>query len=88
MIVPYSEATGYSFEGKEYMVGAIARMNLNKGNLHSSTKADVPKFLGAFPSKNIYHNNLAQAIELLHCIDHSWSFSNRTSSRRSRQPVP
>jgi coenzyme F420-reducing hydrogenase alpha subunit len=24
-----------------------------------------------FPSENIYHNNLAQAIEIMHCIDHS-----------------
>ncbi len=71
IVIPYSQATGYSFKGKEYMVGAIARMNLNKSNLHSATKADISKYLDVFPSKNIYHNNLAQAIELLHCIDHS-----------------
>ncbi len=53
------------------MVGALARMNLNRASLHSDTKNDVQKYLGAFPSKNIYHNNLAQAIEMLHCIDHS-----------------
>ena len=62
---------GYDFEGKEFMVGALARMNLNRANLHADTKTDVSKFLSVFPSKNIYHNNLAQAIEILHCIDHS-----------------
>jgi coenzyme F420-reducing hydrogenase alpha subunit len=71
VVIPYSQATGYSFKGKDYMVGAIARMNLNKDSLHSATKADLSKYLGVFPSKNIYHNNLAQAIELLHCVDHS-----------------
>ena len=71
IVIPYSEATGYNFEGKEYMVGALSRMNLNKNNLHTKTRGDSSKFLSAFPSKNIYHNNLAQAIEILHCIDHS-----------------
>ena len=71
VVIPYSQATGYSFEGKEYMVGALARMNLNRNNLNSRTKGDVQKYLGAFPSKNIYHNNLAQAIEILHSIDHA-----------------
>jgi coenzyme F420-reducing hydrogenase alpha subunit len=71
VIIPYSEATGYKFEGDEYMVGALARLNLNRENLHRDTKKDSSKFLKAFPSKNIFHNNLAQAIEILHCIDHS-----------------
>ena len=38
MVIPYSEATGYKFEGKEYMVGALSRMNLNKDSLHTDTK--------------------------------------------------
>lgn len=71
IVIPYSEATGYSFKGREYMVGAIARMNLNKGSLHTDTRKDAAKYISAFPSKNIYHNNLAQAIEVLHCMDHS-----------------
>jgi coenzyme F420-reducing hydrogenase alpha subunit len=71
VIIPYSQASGYKFEGQEFMVGALARMNLNKDKMHTQTKNEVPKFLSAFPSKNVFHNNLAQAIEILHCIDHS-----------------
>ncbi len=71
VIVPYSSATSYKFEGKEFMVGALSRINLNRGALHRQTQQDAAKYLAAFPSKNIYHNNLAQAIEILHCIDHS-----------------
>lgn len=71
VVIPYSQATGFTFKGKEYMVGAIARLNLNKDSLHKETRKDTAKFLQAFPSTNIYHNNLAQAIEILHCIDHS-----------------
>jgi len=71
IVLPYSQASGFEFEGKEYMVGALARMNLNKENLHPNTKKDAAEYLTAFPSENVYHNNLAQAIEILHSIDHS-----------------
>ena len=71
VVIPYSEAVGYEFHGKEYMVGALARLNLNKDLLHKNTKKDAKEYLSSFPSFNIFHNNLAQAIEMLHCIDHS-----------------
>jgi coenzyme F420-reducing hydrogenase alpha subunit len=70
-VMPYSEAVGYEFKGKEYTVGALARMNLNRESMHADTRKDVSKFMNVFPSRNIFHNNLAQAIEILHCIDHS-----------------
>jgi coenzyme F420-reducing hydrogenase alpha subunit len=71
IVLPYSKASGFEFEGKEYMVGALARMNLNKDKLHPNTQRDMKKYLDVFPSENIYHNNLAQSIEILHSIDHS-----------------
>jgi sulfhydrogenase subunit alpha len=30
---------------------------------------DIASSLSAFPSNNVYHNNLAQAIEILQCVD-------------------
>jgi len=71
VVLPYSQATGFEFEGKEYMVGSLARLNLNKNNLHESTKRDAAKYIAKFPSENVYDNNLAQAIEILHSVDHS-----------------
>jgi len=71
VVIPYSQAVGYSLTGKVYMVGALARLNLNRERLHPQTKQDAQRFLSAFPSDNIFHNNLAQAIEILHAIDHS-----------------
>ncbi|MFH0929913.1 MAG: nickel-dependent hydrogenase large subunit [Candidatus Moraniibacteriota bacterium] len=71
VVLPYSQATGFEFEGKEYMVGSLARLNLNRENLHAKTKKDTAKYLKKFPSENVYDNNLAQAIEILHSIDHS-----------------
>jgi sulfhydrogenase subunit alpha len=74
--IPYSEATGYQINGQTYFVGALARMNLNRTALHAHTKRDAAEALSHFPSSNIHHNNLAQAIEILHSIDASIDLVN------------
>ncbi|MDD5339816.1 MAG: nickel-dependent hydrogenase large subunit [Candidatus ainarchaeum sp.] len=66
---PYSQAPGFEFKGRPYVVGALARLNMNKDTLHRDTRRDLGNALAVFPSKNIFHNNLAQAIEIVHCID-------------------
>jgi sulfhydrogenase subunit alpha len=69
--IPHSHAEGYRFSDtqEDYLVGALARINLNQDLLHPRTKADTVSSLSAFPSNNVYHNNLAQAIEVLQCVD-------------------
>ena len=69
--IPYSHAEGYRFSDtdEDYLVGALARLNLNRDLLHPRTEADAAPYLSAFPSNNIYHNNLAQAVEILQCVD-------------------
>jgi sulfhydrogenase subunit alpha len=78
VIIPYSQARGYKVEGSDYMVGALARINMNKNSLHPDTKKTAEKYLQLFPSNNIYHNNLAQAIETLHSIDASLEILQKT----------
>ena len=46
-------------------------MNLNAKALHPNTQRDAARALSRFPSSNIYDNNLAQAIEMLHAVDAS-----------------
>lgn len=70
IVIPYSQARGFTYKEKPYIVGALARMNYNKRNLHKETKKDTRKYLSKFPSLNVY-NNLAQAIEIVHSIDAS-----------------
>src|SRR5215217_5087073 len=69
--VPHSHAEGYRFSdtGEDYLVGALARVNLNGELLHPRTRDDIASSLAAFPSNNVYNNDLAQAIEVLHCVD-------------------
>ncbi|PIS41259.1 MAG: hypothetical protein COT25_04055 [Candidatus Kerfeldbacteria bacterium CG08_land_8_20_14_0_20_42_7] len=71
VVIPYSQASGYTFKGRSFMVGSLARINLSKDTLHDNTKKDATLALSLFPSTNIYHNNLAQAIEILHSFDQS-----------------
>lgn len=70
-VLPYSQASAYQYQGRPYMVGALARLNLAKANLHAKTLASAKQVLEKFPTTDIYHNNLAQAVEILHAIDHA-----------------
>ena len=78
VVIPYSESSAYEFEGKDYMVGALARLNLSKDLLNKRTKETCKEYLKEFPSLNIFRNNLAQAIEILHSIDHSIEILGKT----------
>ncbi len=71
VVIPYSQAEGYVFSDvhEDYFVGSLARLNFNKDKLNEFTKRDIAKYLDLFPSDNIHHNDLAQAIEILHCVD-------------------
>ena len=69
VVLPYSQASAYEYKGEPYMVGALARMNIAKDKLHSKTQESCKEAIALFPSTNIFHNNLAQAIEIVHSID-------------------
>ncbi len=85
-VIPYSQAEGFKFEERSYLVGALARMNLNKESLHPDTKKSVKKYLSIFPSDNIFHNNLAQAIEIVNCIDRSIEIIDKLELKEEKRP--
>ncbi|MFH1256336.1 MAG: nickel-dependent hydrogenase large subunit [Candidatus Diapherotrites archaeon] len=86
VIMPYSTSTYFKFEGKPFMVGALARMNQNRGALHKDTKKDAQKFLKRFPSEDVFDNMLAQSIEILHCIDYSIELLESTDFQPEKPP--
>ena len=57
--------------GKSYMVGAIARINLNKHKLRPVAHEYLESLKWKFPDYNPFHNILAQMIEVIHAIDES-----------------
>ena len=71
VVIPYSEASGYKFDGEAYRVGALARLNVNQEALHADTRRDAAEALKRFPSHDVFDNQLAQAIAILHSIDES-----------------
>ncbi len=82
VVMPHSQANGFKFENHNYLVGSLARVNLNKEALHENTKRDMKKYIDLFPSDNVYHNNLAQAIEIMHSIDHSIELLETTEFKK------
>lgn len=71
VVLPYSQASAYKHKRGSYMVGSLARMNLAKDLLHAKTKESLGNILDIFPSTDIFANNTAQAIEILHSLDHA-----------------
>ncbi len=69
--VEYSTARHYVLKkiGREYMVGALARVNNNFKLLSDTTKELIKTYSLQFPSYRPFDNNKAQALELLHFVE-------------------
>ncbi len=67
----YSTARHYVLkEGKaEYMVGALARVNINYDFLSDTAKAAAETYGLKYPNYSPFENNKAQALEILHFAD-------------------
>ena len=55
-------------EGVPYLVGPLARVNLNYAQLPQAVRDNVEKTGIRFPSKNMFHSALARAAELHHAL--------------------
>jgi len=70
-VVPHSSAKHAKWNRDSYMVGALARINLNYDKLHPKAKK-VAEAIGLKPiTKNPYLNTAAQLIECVHCLEDS-----------------
>ncbi len=61
-----STAKFATIEGKEFMTGALARVNNSFEKLSPRTKKLIKKFKIPVPSTNLFDNNITQALEILH----------------------
>ena len=70
-VVPHSSAKHCKASRDSYMVGALARVNLNYDKLHPKAKA-VAEAVGLKPiTINPFLNTAAQLIECVHCLEDS-----------------
>lgn len=68
-IVPHSSAKHTANQRESYMVGALARFNINYDQLHHKAK-EVADKLGLKPKIiNPYLNTAAQVVEIVHCVE-------------------
>lgn len=56
-------------DGKSYMIGAIARINVNKERLRPKAYEYLESLGWEFPDYNPFHNILAQMTEIIHAIE-------------------
>lgn len=69
-VVPYSTAKHTRWNRESYMVGALARMNLNYSKLHPEARK-LGDILGMNRKvTNPYLNSAAQLVECVHCLYH------------------
>jgi sulfhydrogenase subunit alpha len=68
-LVPHSSAKHTSNQRESYMVGALARFNVNYDQLHPKAK-EAAIALGIQPKNtNPYMNTVAQVVEIVHCVE-------------------
>ncbi|NQV08495.1 Ni/Fe hydrogenase subunit alpha [Candidatus Woesearchaeota archaeon] len=68
---PYSSANFVVKDEKTYYVGALARINNNHKKLSKDSKKLLDESGMKLPNNNPFSNNIAQAIELVHSVDHA-----------------
>jgi len=70
-LMPYNKAKYASLKGEIFMVGAMARYNLNGKYLTPKTQTLLQDLQIENEFKNPFYNIIAQAIENFHFLDHS-----------------
>jgi coenzyme F420-reducing hydrogenase alpha subunit len=66
--VEHSTALHCALEGRSYLVGPLARVNLNFEILPTKIKNIIKKSQISFPSKNMFHSIIARSIEIYYSM--------------------
>jgi coenzyme F420-reducing hydrogenase alpha subunit len=67
VLVSHSAAKHAEYRGQPYMVGALARINLNHGKLHPIAQQVASEFKLLPKCNNPFKITLAQVVEIVHC---------------------
>lgn len=82
--VPYSTALHCTLHGSPYLVGPLARLNLNQDHLTPLAKQVLADQEIAFPLGNPFHGIIARSIEILYALEESL----RLIERYEPPPMP
>jgi coenzyme F420-reducing hydrogenase alpha subunit len=67
--VAHSTAFHSQLHGKPYLVGPLARLNLNHTRLPERLRSLIQQTGISFPSQNMFHSIIARAVEVYYAID-------------------
>jgi len=67
--VPWSTALHAGLHGEPYLVGPLARVNLNLDRLPAAVQEALDATGIRFPSRNMFHSIVARAAEILFAVD-------------------
>lgn len=85
---PYSTALHASLHGKPYLVGPLARLNMNSERLPAGVQQVIADTGIRFPSRNMFHSIVARAVEILFVIEEALAILEEPPSRDAAlQPV-
>jgi len=70
--VPHSTALHARLNGKPYLVGPLARLNLNLDRLPDVVMDNLLSCAIRFPSRNMFHSMVARAVELHLAVYEAW----------------
>ncbi|MDY6985119.1 MAG: Ni/Fe hydrogenase subunit alpha [Candidatus Thermoplasmatota archaeon] len=80
-VVPHSTAKYAKHNRESYMVGALARFNLNSAKLHPLAREVADKFGLRAPCYNPFMNSIAQLVEIVHSMEDSMKIIDELLSR-------
>ncbi|MDO8963058.1 MAG: Ni/Fe hydrogenase subunit alpha [Coriobacteriia bacterium] len=63
-VVGHSNAKHSTVDGRPFLVGSVARMNLNAGKLNLAGRDALARSGVTLPTRNPFHTNVLQAVEL------------------------
>lgn len=66
---PYRAAKSAELDGQPFMVGALARININHDYLNPLAAGIFKKLGWKLPQYNSFQNIVAQAVEVVHCLE-------------------
>ncbi|HEX9092907.1 MAG TPA: Ni/Fe hydrogenase subunit alpha, partial [Coriobacteriia bacterium] len=88
-VVGHSNAKHSTVDGRTFLVGSLARLNLSAGMLGERGRKAVSTAGLALPSRNPFHTHVAQAVELADAAERCAGYIERlVSCGGSSTPVP
>lgn len=70
--IPHSTALHCLLQGQPYLVGPLARVNLNLDRLPAETRSLLDETGIVFPSRNMFHSIIARAVEIHYVVNDAY----------------